>query len=171
MRIERRSIPMRVACRRLLAVAVGLVLFAPQGVAQAPAGYGASITLEDAKRVGAAAVAEARRNGWNVAIAVVDISGNLVYYEKIDDTSLGAANVSLAKARSAALFRRPSKAFQDALAAGGEGLRVLALEGAIPVEGGVPIVVGGRIVGAIGVSGVTSQQDGVIAAAGAGAVK
>lgn len=156
---------------RYVLPAVAFFLVATRAYAQGPPSYGASITLEDAKRVGAAALTEARRNAWNVAIAVVDVSGNLVYYEKIDDTSLGAANVSIAKARSAALFRRPTKAFQDALAAGGEGLRVLRLEGAVPVEGGVPILIGGRIVGAIGVSGVTSQQDGIVAVAGASAVK
>lgn len=156
---------------RAVAIAIGLLLFAPEADAQAPAAYGAPITLEDAKRVAGSALEEARRNSWKVAIAIVDIGGNLVYYEKIDDTSLGAANVSIAKARSAALFKRATKGFQDALAAGGEGLRVLRLEGAVPVEGGVPILIGGRIVGAIGVSGVTSQQDGVVAAAGANAVK
>ena len=156
---------------RAAAIALCLSVFAIRVDAQSAASYGAPITLEDAKRVAASAVAEARRNNWNVAIAIVDISGNLVYYEKLDDTSLGAVNVSIAKARSAALFRRPTKAFQDAVAAGGEGLRVLRLEGAVPLEGGVPIVIGGRIVGAIGVSGVTSQQDGVIAAAGVTAVR
>ncbi len=88
----------------------------------------------------------------------------------MDDTHLGSVNVSIAKARSAALFRRPTKAFQDVLAAGGEGLRILRLEGAVPIDGGVPIIIDEKIVGAIGVSGVTSQQDGVIAAAGASAV-
>lgn len=155
---------------RSTVVAIGLAALASQAGAQSPS-YGAPITLEAAKRVAASAVAEAGRNNWNVAIAIVDVSGNLVYYEKIDDTSLGAANVAIAKARSAALFRRPTKAFQDALTAGGEGLRMLRLEGAVPVEGGVPILIGGRIAGAIGVSGVTSQQDGIVAAAGASAVQ
>lgn len=139
--------------------------------AQLPNPYGALISLDDAKRVAGPALAEARRNNWNVAVAIVDISGNLVYYEKMDGTQLGSVNVSIAKARSAALFKRPTKAFQDVLAAGGEGLRILRLEGAVPLEGGVPIIIGGVIVGAIGVSGVTSQQDGVIAAAGVNAVR
>ena len=89
----------------------------------------------------------------------------------MDDTQVGSVDVAIAKARSAARFKRPTKAFQDALAAGGEGLRILALNGAIPVDGGVPLVVGGKIVGAIGMSGGTSAQDGQAAAAGAAAVK
>lgn len=149
---------------------VAFFLVGSSAYAQSSPPYGAPISLDDAKRVALPALAEARRNSWNVAVAIVDISGNLVYYEKMDDTHLGSVNVSIAKARSAALFRRPTKAFQDVLAAGGEGLRILRLEGAVPLEGGVPIIIDGKIVGAIGVSGVTSQQDGVIAAAGANAV-
>ena len=122
--------------------------------------YGAPITLEYAKQAAAAAVAEARRNNWNMAVAVVDFAGTLVYYEKMDDTQTGSANVAIDKARSAALFKRPTKAFQDALAGGGAGLRVMALSGAVPVEGGLPLIVGGTIGGAVGVSGGTSEQDG-----------
>lgn len=150
---------------------MALVISAGSVRAQLPNPYGAPITLDDAKRVALPALSEARRNSWNVAVAIVDLSGNLVYYEKMDGTQLGAVAVSIGKARSAALFKRPTKVFQDALAAGGEGLRILRLEGAVPLEGGVPIVIQGMIVGAIGVSGVTSQQDGVIAAAGVHAVK
>jgi glc operon protein GlcG len=132
--------------------------------------YGPAITLDSAKQAAAAAVAEARRNGWAMVVAVVDISGELVYFEKMDDSQNGSVKVAVAKARSAALFKRPTKAFQDTLTAGGDGLRVLALEGAVPVEGGVPLVVNDRIVGAIGVSGGTSQQDGECAKAGVGAM-
>jgi glc operon protein GlcG len=127
--------------------------------------YGASIRLEPARRAAAAALAEARRNTWTMAVAIVDISGELVYFEKMDDTQNGSVKVAAAKARSAALFKRPTKAFQDALTATPDGLRVLGLDGAVPVEGGVPLVVDGLIVGAIGVSGGTSQQDGVCAKA------
>ena len=127
--------------------------------------YGSSITLEMAKQVAAPAIAEARKNQWAMAVAIVDISGGLVYFEKMDDTQNGSVDVSMAKARSAARFKRATKVFQDALATGGVGLGVLALEGAVPIEGGVPIVVGGKIIGAIGVSGGTSDQDGVVAAA------
>jgi uncharacterized protein GlcG (DUF336 family) len=89
----------------------------------------------------------------------------------MDATQTGSVAVAIAKARSAALFKRPTKAFQDTLAAGGDGLRILRLEGAVPVEGGVPIVMDGKIVGAIGLSGGTSQQDGQCAQAGANALK
>jgi glc operon protein GlcG len=132
--------------------------------------YGPPIGLESAKQAAAAALAEARRNSWTMVVAVVDIAGELVYFEKMDDAQNGSVKVAVAKARSAALFKRPTKAFQDALAAGGDGLRVLGLEGAVPVEGGVPLVIGDRIVGAIGLSGGTSQQDGECAKAGVGAV-
>jgi uncharacterized protein GlcG (DUF336 family) len=133
--------------------------------------YGTPITADAAKKVAAPALAEARKNNWSMAVAIVDPSGDLVYFEKMDDTQVGSVDVAISKARSAARFKRPTKAFQDALAAGGEGLRILALEGAIPVDGGVPIVAGGKIVGAIGVSGGTSAQDGQVAAAGVSALK
>jgi glc operon protein GlcG len=129
--------------------------------------YGLPITIERAKQVAMPALAEARRNQWTMAVAIVDTAGDLVYFEKMDTTQAGSVDVAIDKARSAARFKRPTKAFQDALAAGGEGLRVLALKGAVAVEGGVPIVVDGKIVGAIGVSGGTSQQDGQCARAGA----
>jgi len=133
--------------------------------------YGPSITADQAKLAAAPAIAEARKNQFTMAVAIVDTAGELVYFEKMDDTQVGSVGVAIAKARSAARFKRPTKAFQDAVAAGGEGMRILALEGAVPVEGGVPLVVGGRIVGAIGASGGTSQQDGIVAQAGANALK
>jgi len=150
-----------------------LVAIAPAHMlnAQAPTPYGAPISLENAKKAAAPALAEALKNHWNMAVAIVDPSGNLVYYEKMDDTQLGSAHVAMDKARSAALFKRPTKVFQDALAAGGEGLRVLKIEGAIPVEGGIPLIMEGKIVGAIGVSGGSSAQDGQCAKAGADAIK
>ena len=133
--------------------------------------YGPNINIETAKKIAAPAIAEARKNNWNMAIAIVDTGGDLVYFEKMDDTQVGSVQVAQSKARSAARFKRPTKAFQDALAAGGEGLRILALDGAIPVEGGIPLVSGGKIVGAIGASGGTSQQDGVVAQAAVNALK
>ena len=133
--------------------------------------YGTPITADTAKKVAAPAIAEARKNQWMMAIAIVDTSGELVYFERMDDTQVGSVDVAISKARSAARFKRPTKAFQDALAAGGEGLRILALDGAIPVEGGMPLVAGGKIVGAIGASGGTSQQDGVVAQAAVNALK
>ena len=138
---------------------------------QMPNPYGLSITVDDAKKAAAPALAEAAKNNWKVAVAIVDPAGTLVYYEKMDNTQLASANVAIDKARSAARFKRPTKAFQDALAAGGEGLRVLGLEGAVPVEGGFPLVMDGKIVGGIGVSGATSAQDAQCSKAGADSVK
>jgi glc operon protein GlcG len=139
--------------------------------AQMPNPYGLSITLENAKKAAMPALAEAAKNNWAMAVAIVDPAGNLVYYEKMDNTQLGSANIAIDKARSAVLFKRPTKALQDALAAGGEGLRVLRLQGATPVEGGIPLVSDGRIVGAIGVSGAASAQDAQCAKAAADSFK
>lgn len=136
-----------------------------------PTPYGASINMETSKKVAAASVAEARRNGWYMAIAIVDPAGDLVYFEKMDNTQAASIGIALDKARSSARFKRPTKAMQDVLAAGGEGLRFLALQGAIPAEGGVPLVMDGKIVGAIGVSGGSGQQDNQTAGAGAATVK
>jgi uncharacterized protein GlcG (DUF336 family) len=133
--------------------------------------YGAPIALSVAKRVLVAAQAEAARHQWNVAIAIVDSGGHLVAFERMDSTQYGSVVVAQDKARTAAGFRRPSKAFQDTVASGPDGARMLKLTGATPIEGGLPILVDGRLVGAIGVSGVTSAQDGQIAAAGIAAAK
>ena len=138
--------------------------------AQTAPPYGPPITLDQAKKAVAAAQAEARQNKWNVVVAIVDPAGQLVLLEKMDNTQNAANEVARQKASSAALYRRPTKAFQDGLAAGGAGLRILRLEGAVPLEGGLPIVVDGKIIGAIGVSGVTSEQDGQIAKAGVDAL-
>ena len=133
--------------------------------------YGAPIPLAEAKRVLAAAQAEAAKNRWNVAIAVVDTGGRLVAFERMDTTQYGSVDVAQEKARTAVAFRRSTKAFQDTVASGAEGMRILRLQGATPIEGGLPLVRDGKIVGAIGVSGVTSAQDGQIAAAGVNVVK
>ena len=133
--------------------------------------YGAPITLENAKKAAAPALAEARTQGWTMAVAIVDPGGTLVYYEKMDDTQMGSARVAIAKARSAALFKRPTKEFQETLTKGADGLRVLRIEGAVPVEGGVPLVIDGKIAGAIGLSGGTSAQDGQCARVGADALR
>src|SRR5688572_18330277 len=153
----------------LLAVAASLPRAA--GAQGQPTMYGPSIVAEQAKTIAAAAVAEAKKNQWTMAIAIVDTAGDLVYFERMDHTQVGSVDVAIAKARAAARFKRPTKAFQDALAAGGEGWRILSLDGAVAVEGGLPLMSGGRIVGAIGASGGTSQQDGVSATAGAAALK
>jgi uncharacterized protein GlcG (DUF336 family) len=130
-----------------------------------------SINAESAKKAAAAALAEARKNNWTMAAAIVDTAGDLVYFEKLDGTQAASVNIAVDKARSAARFKRPTKALQDVLAAGGDGLRLLALQGAVPVEGGLPLLMDGKIVGAIGLSGGTSQQDGQCAKAGADSVK
>lgn len=153
---------------------VGIVLLVAgvgEASAQMPNPYGASIGIDSARKVATAATAEARKNNWTMAIAIVDPSGELVFFEKLDGTQAASVNIAVDKARSSARFKRPTKALQDTLASGGAGLRMLALDGAVPVEGGVPIVIDGKIVGAIGVSGGTSEQDGVVASAGAASVK
>ena len=136
----------------------------------APQLYGFPIGLEAAKKVAGPAIAEAARNNWAMAVAIVDTAGDLVYFERMDSTQTGSVAVALDKARSAARFKRPTKAFQDMLSSGGDGLRVFRIKGAVPVEGGVPIVIDGKIVGAVGVSGGTSPQDGQCARAGVSAV-
>jgi len=144
-----------------------VMLAAAPAFAQLPNPYGTSIGVDEAKKIAALSVAEAKKNNFRMAIAIVDISGDLVYFEKMDGTQAASSKIAVDKARSAALFKRPTKALQDALAAGGDGLRILALDGAVPVEGGIPLVADGKIVGAIGASGGTSQQDGQCAKAGA----
>jgi len=132
---------------------------------------GPPVSVETAKKAAAAALAEARKNNWLMAVAVVDAHGTLVYYEKMENVQLASAEVCIDKARSAALYKRPTKALQDAIASGGAGLRVFALRGAVPVEGGVPLEVDGKLIGAIGLSGGQSNEDGQCATAGANAIK
>jgi glc operon protein GlcG len=126
------------------------------------------LTLAVAKQVAAAAESEAAKNKFTMVIAIVDDGGNLVCLEKMDDTQIGSIEVAQAKAHSAIAFKRPTKAFQDALAGGNSG--ILKLPGAIATEGGIPLVVDGKIVGAIGVSGGTSAQDGTVAQVGVDAL-
>jgi uncharacterized protein GlcG (DUF336 family) len=147
------------------------VLCAATVFAQLPNPYGLPITSENAKKAAAVALAEARKNNWTMAAAVVDPAGDLVYFEKVDGTQAASSNIAVDKARSAARFKRPTKSLQDQLAGGGAGLRLLALQGAVPVDGGEPLLMGGKIIGAIGLSGGTSEQDGQCAKAGAGTVK
>src|SRR2546421_11049359 len=128
-------------------------------VAQMPNPYGTAISLENAKKAAAPALAEAAKNNWRVAVAIVGPGGTLIYYEKMDNTQLGSAEVAIDKARTAAQFKRPTKAFQDAGAAGGDGLRILTLKGVVAMEGGIPRVLDGKIGRAIGVSGATRAQE------------
>ena len=133
--------------------------------------YGLSITNEQAKKVADAALAPARANGWTVVVAIVDTGGFLVYLEKLDQTQVGSVAIAEDKARASAIFKRPTKMFHERLARGGDGLIVLGLKGATPVEGGLPIVVDGKLIGALGVSGGSSAEDEVCAEAGAAALK
>jgi glc operon protein GlcG len=136
----------------------------------APYAYGPPISLESARRAMAAAESEAARHNWAVAIAIFDSGSNLVMLHRLDNAQLSATRIAKAKARTSVEFRRPTQALEDAVAAGGTGLRVLTF-GACIAAGGVPIVVDGKIIGAIGVSGVTSQEDGQVAKAGADAIR
>jgi glc operon protein GlcG len=131
--------------------------------------FGTPIGNEDAKKMAAAAVAEAKKNGWPVCVAIVDYHGDLVYFERLDNTQLGSATVAVDKARTAAKFKRSTKLLEDAISSGRNAM--LRLGDASPIQGGLPIVVDGKFVGAIGVSGVLSQQDEQVATAGLSALK
>lgn len=150
------------------ALALTLQLSAPAW-AQVPQ-YGASVTLEQARKALAAAAAEARKNQWPVAIAIVDNAGQLVAFERMDNTQTASTMVAQDKAVSAAMYRRSTKVFQDLITGGGVGLRAFNLRGASTVEGGLTLMLDGKVIGGIGVSGVNSDQDGVVAKAGVDAV-
>lgn len=155
---------------RFALIAAAFVLATSSALAQVPV-YGANVSLDQARKAIAAGQAEARKNSWPVAIAIVDNAGHLVAFEKMDNTQTASVEVAQDKAVSAAIYRRTTKAVQDGLAGGGAGLRLLALRGMSPVEGGIPLVVDGKIIGGIGVSGGTSEQDGVVAKAGLDGMK
>ncbi len=152
----------------LMTIVLGVVfsMVAPLTArAQLPNAYGAAISVETARKIAANAAAEGKKNGWNVAVSIVDTAGDLVYFERADNTQVGSIIVSQEKARTAARFKRPSKAFEDALVGGRQA--ILSLPGVLPIEGGIPLLIDGKIVGAIGVSGGTSPQDAQCAQAGA----
>lgn len=140
---------------------------APSG---SPLPYGPPISLAVAKTIMAAAEREATANHWPMAIAIVDSTAHLVLFQRADQTQLGSMDVCIAKAMTAVKFRRPTKVFEDAMAAGGSGLRLSTMPGMAALEGGVPIVVNGQIIGAIGVSGMLSTQDAQVAVAGLTAI-
>jgi glc operon protein GlcG len=152
-----------------LALAVPSMLATTSVMAQVPQ-YGANVNQDQAHKAVAAALVEARKINVPMAVTVVDTAGQLVVFDRMDNTQTASIAVSQDKAVSAAMYRRPTKAFQDGLAAGGAGLRILTLRGANAVEGGIPLVVDGKIIGAIGVSGGAAEQDGVVAKAGADAL-
>lgn len=158
---------------KLLSLVAGavLVLGAASASAQAPPPYGPPITLAQAKQVMAGAEAEALKNKWNVVITILDSGGNLVMTQRLDGAQFGSVEVAREKAYSAVAFRRPTKVFEDAIEKGGVNLRILRLSGAVPLDGGLPIIADGKLIGAIGVSGVTSQQDAQIGRAGIEAMK
>jgi len=160
---------------RLLSLLVAVMLVAVVSAsAQAPPpppAYGVPLSLEQAKKVMAGAEAEAKKNNWPVVITIVDSGGNLVMLSRLDNAQWGSIEVAKDKARSAVAFRRPTKVFQDLIAQGGANLRLLNLSGASMLEGGIPIVIEGKVVGAVGVSGVTSQQDAQIGQAGIDTLK
>jgi uncharacterized protein GlcG (DUF336 family) len=149
--------------RQLLAVTLTLLSLAVN--AQTPPPYGLSINIEQAKKAMAAAEAEARKNNWQVVISIVDTGGHLVMLQRLDAQN-ASVDIATGKARTAVNFRRPTKALEDGLAANGSALRILAVPGITPLQGGLPIVVDGKIIGGIGVSGVLATQDEVVAKAG-----
>ncbi len=169
---------MRMARLLSLALVATVVVASAPALAQQPVAppppqipYGPPISLEQAKKVMAGAEAEAMKNKWNVVITVLDSGGHVVALHRLDGTQLGSIEAARQKAYSAVLYRRPTKVFQDLVAQGGANLRLLSLAGASPLEGGIPIIVNNTIVGAIGVSGVTSEQDAQVAKAGADVLK
>lgn len=156
--------------RRGILVLASLLLVVRPAPAQEPIPYGEPIKLETALKLVAAAEAEARKNNWPVAITIVDNAGFLVAFHRLDNTQLGSIDIAQGKARTSALFRRPSKYFEDAIAQGGAGLRSLST-GVMPIEGGLPIIKDGKVIGAIGVSGVKPTEDGQVAKAGLAALE
>jgi glc operon protein GlcG len=152
-----------------IVVAVALASLASFATAEITPFYGAPVNLETAKKIAAGAMAEARKNNWKMAVAIVDNSGMLVYYEMMDDTQTASAGVAIDKGRTAATWRRPSKDFEQGVADGRVAL--LGLSGVTPIEGGLPIVVGGKVIGGVGVSGGASTQDAQCARAGLDTLK
>jgi glc operon protein GlcG len=139
-------------------LAVSLAAFATLAAAQDQRpGYGPAVTLTQAKRIAAGVIAECAKNNWNVAVAIVDTHGGLVYYERMEDTQTASYDIAILKAKAAATYRRPTRVFADVIAKTGPA--IMTLPGAIASPGGVPIFVGGKVIGAAGVSGVTGDQD------------
>jgi uncharacterized protein GlcG (DUF336 family) len=156
----------------MLLTVLGTTLLAQAPVAPPPTiPYGISISPDLAKKVAAAAVAEAAKNKWAMAVAVVDTGGHLVYFERMTDTQVGSIEIAIEKAKTSAEFRRPTSVFQEAIAKGGDNLRFLRMTGVIPVDGGFPLIVDGKLIGAVGASGGSSAEDGRTGQAGANALK
>ncbi len=154
---------------RGVVAALAVILSAMAVTAQAQVVEKKALTLEAAKKIAAAAAAEAKKKNARVVIAIVDDGGNLILLERLDDTQVASVNVGIGKARTAAIFRRPSKEFEDQIRTG--RIAALALPGATPLQGGVPIIYEGKVIGAIGVSGETPAEDEEIAKVGANVIK
>jgi glc operon protein GlcG len=153
------------------AFVLALMAAATAGAQTTPPPYGPPIGIEGARAVMAAAESEAAKNNWAVVISIIDSGGNIVMLHRHNDVQLSSIDISQGKAKTALMFKRPSKVLDDAISGGGAGLRFLALKDIVPLEGGLPIVADGKIVGAIGVSGVLSAQDSQVARAGADGLK
>lgn len=162
---------MRYSVLAFVVFSAGLALATSAHAQKGPLPYGNPITLAQAQKIAAAALAHAEKNKWEESIAIVEPNGQLVYYAKMDDTQYGSMKVALNKATSAALFRRPTKVFHDLLAKGPNFNYLLELEGANAVPGGMLIVLDGKIIGGLGCSGVTGDQDIEICEAGLSALK
>jgi uncharacterized protein GlcG (DUF336 family) len=160
--IIKQILPSVVVCALLL---LGLAI---QGFAEAPLLYGEPISIEHARKAALATIAEAKRNQWSIAVAIVDPGGDLVYFERIDGTQTGSLDMAIEKAKTSVSFKRPTRELEERIVAG--RLQYLRQSGAIPIEGGEPIILDGKLVGGLGVSGVRSHQDGVCAKAGVSAL-
>ena len=149
---------------KVIAIGLFAVLSSIASLAQAQVVDKKVLSLEGAKKIAVAAEAEARKNNWNVVIAVVDDGGHLIYLQRLDGTQTGSVAVAIGKAQTSAGFKRPTKALEDAIAGGRNA--ILALHAATPLEGGLPVIINGQVVGAVGVSGVKSVEDAQVAKAG-----
>jgi len=148
--------------------AAALALVTASAAAQQRPGYGPAVTVDQAKKIAAKAVAECLSNKWNVAVAVVDPHGLLIYYERMEDTQTASSDIAIMKARAAATYRRPTRAFVEAIEKTGPA--TLSLPGAVASPGGVPLFSNGKVIGAVGASGVTGDQDEQCSKAGATAL-
>ena len=158
---------MKILCKFLLSFVL-LASLIGGATASAQLADKKALTLAAAKKIAAAAEAEATKNNWRVVIAILDDGGHLIYLQRTDETQTGSIDVAIQKARGAVAYKRPTKVFEEAVA-GGRNV-VLTLPHSMPIEGGLPLVVDGKVIGGIGVSGVTAQQDGIIAKAGVDAL-
>jgi uncharacterized protein GlcG (DUF336 family) len=156
---------MKARTLQYLAVSLGLAALAPSASAQEQRpGYGPSLTTTTAKKIAAGTIAECQKNNWNIAVAVVDTAGGLVYFERMEDTQTASLDIATMKAKAAATYRRTTRAFADVISKGGPA--IMTLPGVVASPGGVPVFVGGKVTGAVGVSGVTGDQDEQCAKAG-----